>query len=302
LEELVKRARVTLNTLLFVSLVIVWSAYNKPQNLVEEVNSLKKLITQYSSKEDDKTNEDEASTKFSGIYQVVSNENIEDILISDLVNIDTRLFGKNLMSEIFDKGAIVRKTDSSYLFERPSSKNPAKNNKIIEIPINDYNFLYYPGSTKDSIIDQLNAIREIVYSEQSNFNSETKVSDFKSRLKTTISLPFIEEQIDTDKAVTLMSFFLLGPLLILISLIQTITETSTHNNEGNSWIFFHPGKLGLIMGVIQIFIPFLATVYVIVMGRMKLVYIIPLSIIVLALGIWCTYEVVKARKSFYPNP
>ena len=72
-------------------------------------------------------------------------------------------------------------------------------------------------------------------------------------------------------------------------------------DEGVFWVFFHSGKLGLILGMAQLYIPFAATIYVLITGSMNRIYILSIMLIVLFLSTLCSWEVLKARRKFYTN-
>jgi hypothetical protein len=147
--------------------------------------------------------------------------------------------------------------------------------------------------------EQLKSIQNLF--KNTELSNTASVKQVNESLKTTIEIPILRKSVNTDQAIVLISFFMIIPLLLMISITRTISTIPNKNNEGISWMFFHHGKLGLILGMTQIFLPFLTAIYIIIKGRMELIYITPTTLILLILGFLCMKEVLKSRKNFYKN-
>jgi hypothetical protein len=65
-----------------------------------------------------------------------------------------------------------------------------------------------------------------------------------------VQLPYIDERLSGELAVVLISLGLAGPFLYLLSLFRAMRTEIAYMEEveGNDWLFFHPGRLGVGLG------------------------------------------------------
>lgn len=303
MEELVKRARFILNILLFSSLILSWAAYNEPVDITKNILKLydKSIKNTFA-------NSKEYMYTCNFVEQVKKGK-IDRIPISVILNIrkDSISTSKylKLRDEVLDSiyklnyyklksiqslGAEMTKEDMSKYIEL---------NEILAYPPSPPPLPFQESPLIIELIEELEKIENLF--KTTNLDNTVRISQINKKLKTTIELPLLKEPIETDKAIVLISLFIIAPLLLFLSIAKTISKVTSKSNEGISWIFFHSGKLGVILGVIQLSIPFFSILYTIILGRLKLVYALPLVVIVFFLSFLCIKETLKARKSFIKN-
>lgn len=295
-----------MNIIITSSLILIWSNYNKPINITSNVNELNyHCINETSHSLEDYPN----SKKF--ISKMIQGST-DDIQISSILNIRKDSISKTkylrfIHQQNKSKESKVSKVSSNTEFD-PNKNYEEYLDKTV--PLNP---APQPPNFPDSLfiviaqrfdrlkVKPLNQQLKIVegFFNKSGLPKTANVKDLNNSLKTTIEIPILKKSVSTDQAIILISFFILFPLLLFLSITRTITRHNFDKKDGISWVFFHSGNLGLILGIIQVFVPFLSLIYVIIMRRMEFLYSIPISFITLFLGVLCTKEVLKARKNFY---
>lgn len=325
MEELVKRARFTLNAILTSCLILIWSAHTKPiditihikklyehsQRIPKEYKYTRKFVEQFKENNIDDIRiltildlEKDSITKTSYLRLALKQYNS---IISRYDSITSRNKNKSYENELNkneykkqendDANEYVEyidKTSPLYITVPPAPPPPLPTLPYTELFLESFDRL-----TIKPFNEELRIIQNLF--KNTELRSNASVKQVNESLKTTIVIPILRKSVSTDQAIVLISFFMIIPLLFIISITSTISRIPNKNNEGISWVFFHHGKLGLMLGVSQIFLPFLTAIYIIIKGRMELIYIMPITLILLILGLLCVKKVLKARKKFYKN-
>lgn len=295
--ELIKKARATLNILLLGSIILAWSSYK---------NKTTETTSKYAKE----------------IYEICVSEGV-NLPPNSRANFFVQEVRRRAMNDLDSIGSIpiyvpisIEDDQMFLMFSlKPQVSNEASFealNNIEDQLVNETDvnsdkaktlFKLMTTSSKTEEERQLRMkigmLKDLL--KQTKLSNETRLNDVDEKLKSFIKLPFVNENVETGLAVVLMSFFIVGPLLLFFSTVKTISNTPMKLDEGVFWVFFHSGKLGLILGMAQLYIPFAATIYVLITGSMNRIYILSIMLIVLFLSTLCSWEVLKARRKFYTN-
>jgi hypothetical protein len=81
--------------------------------------------------------------------------------------------------------------------------------------------------------------------------------EFHKRVAPPIKVPFIDQELSSLYAVLVLTIGLVGPFVFLLSLMSAIKAAieKGDRSEGAGWLFFHPDKLGISLGIIWLFAP-----------------------------------------------
>jgi hypothetical protein len=81
--------------------------------------------------------------------------------------------------------------------------------------------------------------------------------ELRKRVAPPIKLPFLDQELNSLYAVLVLTVGLVGPFVYLLSLMSAIEAAieKGDRSEGAGWLFFHPGKLGIALGIIWLFAP-----------------------------------------------
>ena len=305
-----------MNVILTSSLILIWSAHIKPIDISQNVQELftnAQNITRLSPKEYRHTVE---------FIKEMQRIKVNDIQISTILNLR-----KDSISKAKFIRLLIKREDSirERFWSNKKSENYELSDKEYKDVINNNSKDYdqyknktsyfappkppYPPITALALaIDTLeikpfNRQLEIIddFFKSTGLGNGAIIKQINEQLKTAIEIPILGKSVSTDQAIGLISFFIIIPLLLLISIIHTISRMPNKNNEGISWVFFHHGSLGLSIGILQIFLPFISILYVAIEGRMELWAILTTGFFILGSSIVCTLKILAAKKNFYKS-
>ncbi|MFD2568794.1 hypothetical protein [Pseudotenacibaculum haliotis] len=293
MEELIKRARIILNILILSGLILGWSAYKKPANVYKNAQKIYEItsdLRNLKSLENTNLFVQNAKNQINNGLKPFENTTIGQILAIErdepkmLFNFESNKIIKpsqDFAEALRDHNFYLAKIEDSTLLKKGVSARPQ----------------IFIQEDRLELLNQINIIKS--HWESTKLKTNAPLSKVNEDIKTYIELPILNERVNTDLAIILISYFIIGPLLMFLSIAKAMSKVSTKMTEGISWVFFHPGKLGFILGTIQLLIPLTSILFTIILARMKLIYILPIGIIAFILSFLCIREVLNARKKFY---
>ena len=102
------------------------------------------------------------------------------------------------------------------------------------------------------------AISLVQLHRKAGVTNDITLGELKRKVEPEIKMPFVEVQIGAHSATKVIAAGLLGLMLYLLSLLSVVERRlcgKAKNPEGGEWIFFHPSRLGSILGVLWIATP-----------------------------------------------
>lgn len=139
--------------------------------------------------------------------------------------------------------------------------------------------------------------------EASKLSDYARVKDLVAKYSASMKLPLIGEAVEINKVLPFIAIFILTPLFYLLSTIKGIKEETKYmkDRKGTDWIFFHPGRLGVLLGSIWLFVP----TAVVIVG-MKLATLpekqgLFLAIVFASTAGYGIIQIMGARKKFFDS-
>ena len=136
--------------------------------------------------------------------------------------------------------------------------------------------------------------------QEAKISEAGSLKDLEEKVSLRIKLPLIGESIAAGFAITLISLGLLGPYLYLLSTSAAIRGEIAFLTErkGLDWVFFHPGTLGVSIGVLWVSGPGIVATTGLLCGKLSGPEGIGLVIVLIVAGALSARTAIITRKAF----
>lgn len=306
MARLVDRARAAMNLVIVTSLLVLWAVSQESINVINIGMSIHSTAERISFDSDE-------SYKHEGIISF--RRSVDDLLKSVREN-----SGDNLREKIGNVSA------STILAARPPSTNnilPAslvlraiasgalvlmedelasrKGQGDVEDVVNDNSvsinaFIWFGSEALANEVDHLDRLMS-----DAELSEQLTLQEVQNRLSKKITIPFIEQELPIVGAIPLIAAALLVPLLYLLSLCgaMKLAAERVDNHDGIDWVFFHPGILGLVVGIAWLAAPGLVVLFgTVYFQSVQMGIGIPLVVGLVIIATLIVIRAVRARRVF----
>jgi len=254
MDRLIDRARAAMNLILVTSLLVLWASaqksievlnmgveiYQAADGIPKEIKpeSVVLFLSKVNSKKGDLT----SRVSFTSLATVLD---IDEHQVKQLPSIQRDRFNKWYEAQTADPKK--RELFNSSLKEAFDIKKFGMDLQMMKLE-NEVNI----------VLNRIQRLEKIVNNEQ--INPLLTFGDIQQRFSRKLKIPFIDQEVTTDRAVFLLALALMGPLAYLLSICATLLIVMKNSDMviGLDWIMLHPGRLSLILGGLWLFGPALA--------------------------------------------
>ncbi len=134
---------------------------------------------------------------------------------------------------------------------------------------------------------------------EARLGSQATFAELAEASRARVQIPVIGEAVYTEKAAKVLGTAILVLLVYLVSLLSALMASIDRSFEENAmdWIFFHPGFLGVTLGLIWLCLPSVIMLIAIIRQTVSLLFGTALVIGQVTSAGWAIYKSMMVRKA-----
>ena len=291
MERIIDRARAAMNLILVTSLLVFWASAQKSIDVLDMGVEIYKAadgmpkeikpesVALFLSKVDSKKGDLTSRVAFTSLATVLD---IDEQQVKSLPDIQRTRFNNWYNAQTADPKK--KELFNTELKEAFDIKKFGMDVQMMKLE-NEVNI----------VLNRIQRLENIVKNEQ--INPLLTFGDIQQRFSRKLKIPFIDQDVTTDRAVFLLAIALMGPLAYLLSICSTLLIVMKNSDRvaGLDWIMLHPGKLSLVLGGLWVFGPAFAVAFGMVTEAVYWPISLTLSFLLTAMGILVLQKTFQLR-------